>query len=244
MKTWITRNGYTIRQILSGRSNVFILTGGIKTILVDTGPSRKKNTLYRRLIKKGVNHIDLLILTHSHFDHADNAAMIKEKFNADVLIHKSEAQALAAGLNIIPEGTIFLTRILVKLLKKIVIPRMHLNSCQPDIFADENYDLKPYGYNAYIMHTPGHTQGSVCVIVDDEIVLAGDTLYSVFKGSAFPPFANNVFQLLESWRKLLETPCNIFIPSHGTARNREVLSRNYMKRIHLSLKSGDTSIFT
>jgi hydroxyacylglutathione hydrolase len=242
MKTWNTRNGYIIKHILSGRSNVFLLTGGTKTILIDTSSKLMKNILEMKLIKEGIRHIDLLILTHSHYDHADNATMIREKFNADVLIHKSEAQTLTTGLNIIPEGTLFLTRLLIKLLKRIAMPLMKLNACKPDILVDENYDLQVYGYNAYIMHTPGHTQGSVCVIVDDEIVLAGDTLFGIFKGSVFPPFASNVFQLMESWRKLLETPCIIFLPSHGSARNREVLTRNYMKRSRLSLKSNDTSI--
>ena len=235
MKTWVTRNGYTIKQILSGRSNAFILSGGTKTILVDTGPARKRNLLHKRLTEQGVEHIDLLILTHSHFDHADNASWIKEKFCANVLIHKSEAHDLAIGKNTIPEGSVFFTRLLIKLLKRVTQPGLHFKTCQPDILADEKFDMKPYGYNAYVMYTPGHTEGSVCVIVDDEIVLAGDTLFGVFKRSVFPPFANDVKQLLESWRKLLETPCNIFIPSHGTANKRELVLRDYKRRTYVHL---------
>jgi hydroxyacylglutathione hydrolase len=87
------------------------------------------------------------------------------------------------------------------------------------------------GLDAYIMHTPGHTSGSVSVIVDDEIALVGDAMFGVFKGSVFPPYAENADEMVRSWGKLLGSHCRIFIPSHGTANNRSLVEKEFRKRI-------------
>lgn len=78
MKRWKTNSGYEIIQILSGRSNVFLLTNGEKNILIDTSVSRLWNRLQLKIDKLGINTIDYLILTHTHFDHAANANQIKK----------------------------------------------------------------------------------------------------------------------------------------------------------------------
>jgi glyoxylase-like metal-dependent hydrolase (beta-lactamase superfamily II) len=68
------------------------------------------------------------------------------------------------------------------------------------------------------------------LIVDDEIALVGDCMFGVFKGSAFPPFALDVKQMIISWGKLLNTGCHLYLPSHGTADSRELVQRDYDKR--------------
>ena len=75
-----------------------------------------------------------------------------------------------------------------------------------------------------IMHTPGHTSGSVSVIIDDEIALVGDTMFGIFRSSVFPPFADNIPELIRSWKSLLETECSLFLPSHGREKTREELN--------------------
>jgi glyoxylase-like metal-dependent hydrolase (beta-lactamase superfamily II) len=97
--------------------------------------------------------------------------------------------------------------------------------------VDNLLDLNDLGINACIMHTPGHTSGSISVIVDDEIAIVGDTMFGVFGGSVFPPFAENVLQMIQSWGKLLQTNCKVFIPSHGTANSRSLVEKDYVKRV-------------
>jgi hypothetical protein len=72
MKTWTAKSGYKLIRVLAGRSNAFLLTDGVKNILIDTGPSYMWKWLKGRLDKLGVRQIDALILTHSHMDHAEN----------------------------------------------------------------------------------------------------------------------------------------------------------------------------
>jgi len=230
MQHWKTKSGYQIILILSGRSNVFLLTNGIINILIDTSYSLNLVILEKRLVKLGILHIDYLVLTHTHFDHAANANKIKEKFNAEVIVNKNEASYLATGDNIIPEGTNIFTRCIVKLFATKVFPSVRYEPCQYDLLADSFLDLWDFGFNACIIHTPGHTVGSMSVVVDDEIAIVGDAMFGVFPWSVFPPFANDIKQLITSWGKLLETNCTLFLPSHGTANGRQLVMKDYNKR--------------
>ncbi len=230
MRTWTTKSGYRITRILSGRSNVFLVTNGKTNFLIDTSVSRLWNKLQKRLIKAGVNRIDYLILTHAHFDHAANANKIKEKYRATVIVQKSEADLLAKGENVIPQGTMLLTRPLVDLFGKRVFKQLTYEPCQSDITVENRLGLTDLGINGYILHTPGHTHGSLSIVVDDEIALVGDTMFGVFKGSVFPPYAENAGVMIQSWGKLLDTNCRLFIPSHGTANSRSLVERDFARR--------------
>jgi len=231
MKSWETKNGYKVIRVLSGRSNVFLLTFGGKNVLIDTGPGFMSKTLENRLKALNISNIEYLILTHTHFDHAANAQKIKENYNAQVLVHKSEVSFLTRGENIVPQGTNLIAKTIVDIFAKRFLSLSRYKPCQYDILIDNTFDLNIIGFNAYIVNTPGHTTGSVSIIVDNEIALVGDAMFGVFKWSVFPPFANDIIQMIRSWGTLLETECRIFIPSHGTANTRELVQREYNKWI-------------
>jgi hydroxyacylglutathione hydrolase len=239
MKSWDTKNGHKITQILSGRSNVFLLSNGEKNILIDTSPKYMWNLLERRLSRLKVDNIDCLILTHSHFDHAENSHSIKEKYNALVIVHRNEASYLTSGDNIIPQGTNIITRAIMNFVAKHIAPKIRYKPCQYDFLVDSKFDLCDFGFNAYIMHTPGHTSGSMSVIIDNEVAIVGDTMFGVFRGSVFPPYANDIKQMIDSWGKLLETNCSIFIPGHGTVNNRLLVQKDYEKRIRKFINEAD-----
>jgi hydroxyacylglutathione hydrolase len=230
LKTWTTRSGHTIIQLLSGRSNVFLVTNGEKYIMVDTSPRRQWGKLVRGLKKLNIRCVDYLVITHAHYDHAENAFRLKTRYKAQVIAQKIEAEDLRSGGNWQVDGTNAFTRCLIKMLNKLATRKMSFESCPTDLMVDEKMDLTGMGFNAYVLHTPGHTPGSISLIVDDEIALVGDCMFGVFKGSAFPPFALDSRLVIESWGKLLNTGCRLFLPSHGTADSRVLVQRDYDKR--------------
>ena len=231
MRTWKTTSGYSVIKILSGRSNVFLLTNCHTNILIDTSSSRLWNKLQRQLNKLQIKHIDYLILTHAHFDHAGNAHKIKEKYSPLVIIQINEAEFLTTGDNILPGGTTFFTRPLVNIFGRQLFPMLRYKPCKPDLTVDSFFDLTEFGFNGYLMSTPGHTAGSMSLIIDDEIAVVGDTMFGLLWWSVFPPYAEDVNQMIQSWGKLLETNCSIFLPSHGTAKRRSIVQKDYTRRI-------------
>lgn len=226
--TWITKSGYKIIRVLFGRSNVFLLTNGRQNILIDTSPGFMWPVLDRQLKKLDVTRIDYLILTHSHFDHAANAGRIKEEYHAQIIVSKYEADFLKTGENPMARGTNILTHAFSSLLGKKVLTLLRNKPCSYDILVDSILDLRDFGFEAYIIHTPGHTIGSMSIVVDDEVAIVGDAMFGVFRWSVFPPFANDIKQMVESWGKLLETNCTIFLPSHGSANSRSLVQRTYI----------------
>ena len=232
MKKWKTKSGYEIIQVLDGRCNAFIISYQKKFILVDTGRGNRWDSLRNRIeeigCKSGV--FAALILTHTHFDHAENAARIKSKYHVPIIVNKREEAYLKCGDSPVIHGTIPITKLATDLLAKKLQPFIKYDHVKPDILVDANYGLDTIGLkDVYILHTPGHTMGSQSIIIDDEIAIVGDAMFGIFKWSVFPPFADDKELLIRSWKKLLDTNCRIFIPAHGTENSRNLLKKQYNK---------------
>ena len=229
MQTWTTKSGCGILRILASRSNVFLLSCRARNILVDTGPRSQWGRLDARLKSLGIDRVDHLILTHSHYDHADNAQRLKHRYGASVIVHRAEARFMEGEGVAVPGGTNAVTRYLVGTLGRVMAAR-GVEPCPGDILVDTVYDLGPLGLNAYVLPTPGHSPGSMSVVVDEEIAIVGDAVFGVFKWSVLPPYADDMAGTVESWGRLLETGCGLFLPGHGWAKTRAELEAGYANR--------------
>jgi glyoxylase-like metal-dependent hydrolase (beta-lactamase superfamily II) len=209
---------------------VFLISKGNNHILFDTSSKKYGKKLFRNLNRMKIISIQALIMSHTHFDHAGNAAEIKERFNPEILVHAKEVEWLEDGFAPVPPGTIWITRLLIRLLAGKIQSWFSYDPCKPDIRVGDMYELNTFGLNARLLHTPGHSPGMISLIVDDEIALVGDALFGIFPGSVFPPFAENVHQLLNSWDRLLDTGCRLYLPAHGRPVPRELLKKCYLKK--------------
>ena len=231
MKTWTTSGNLKIIHVNGIFFRSYLISNGDKFILVDSGRKYAWRSLRHKLERAGVNNENLaaLVLTHTHFDHAENAAAIKETFGARMIVHESEAGYLEKGDSPLPAGTFFFTKWLMKACRKKAQPMFRYKPVSCDIKVSERHDLNPLGFNAYILHTPGHTKGSISIIVDNEIAFTGDNMVGVFKGSIFPPFGDDIPGIIKRWKTLLDTGCSLFVPAHGSPKKRENLQRHYDK---------------
>jgi glyoxylase-like metal-dependent hydrolase (beta-lactamase superfamily II) len=228
MKKWITTSGQVVYQVLSGRSNSFLVSSNDKFLLVDTGRKNSWTKLSKNLDEiLGENKLSCLILTHTHYDHAENAAKIKEKYGAKIIVQKNETNYLETGRSPLPRGTNILTRFLINNLAKKIPFQTDFEPIDFDIKIDQKYDLKFWGFNAFILPTPGHSTGSISVIIDNELAIVGDALFGVFKWSVYPPFADDNKIMIKSWGKLLETGCLTYLPGHGTEISVNLLKKQY-----------------
>jgi len=82
MKHWITKNGIKIHRILWGRCNCYLVSNENRFLLIDTGRKKSWKNLKNGLDRFGVREDSpiSLILTHCHFDHAENAALFKKTY--------------------------------------------------------------------------------------------------------------------------------------------------------------------
>ena len=233
MESWKTKTGVRIYRIRNGRCNCYLISNGNRFLLVDSGTKRDWNRLNKRLDKLGATHASL-VLTHCHFDHAENAAKLKQTHGTPVWVHRSEGTCLKNGENPVIQGSTPVTKLLIQVLRWTrQLVRLNYAPVNHDCLVDERLDLDPFGFPGYILHTPGHTPGSLSVIIENEIALVGDTLFGIFRGSVFPPFADNPKLMVQSWKKLLDTGCTTFLPAHGSERDKAVLKRQYDKYIKL-----------
>lgn len=234
MKCWVTKSGQKVFQALGGRSNSFLLSNGDKYILIDTGRENKWIKLKRMLDEIQLNETNLsaLILTHTHFDHAENAYRIKEIYKTNLIVHKSEVDFISSGNNPVIKGTNLITEFITREIGTWALQHFKYKPADYDIAIEDKYDLSRLGFNAYIIHTPGHSIGSISIIIDNEIAIVGDTMFGVFRSSVFPPYAEEPKVMIYSWEKLLNTGCSLFIPAYGTANCRELLQKEYEKYIN------------
>jgi glyoxylase-like metal-dependent hydrolase (beta-lactamase superfamily II) len=94
---------------------------------------------------------------------------------------------------------------------------------QPDIALEDGQDLAVYGYPAKIIHTPGHTPGSIAILTEDEQLFAGDTLANRNKPEG-AWFIENEQELQASLVRLKKTNTRIIYPGHGRPFSGEALT--------------------
>lgn len=231
MRTWKTKNGCKIIQLLSGRSNAYLIITNSNIILVDTGIKSSFLKLSKKLDSLNITfgEISLLILTHTHFDHCQSAKEIKEKSDCKIIVSSFAEESIRNGYAALPNGTFVFTKLIAELGRWIGKRKFGLEPFYPDILIGNNGDLKVLGHFIKIIKTPGHSKDSMSILVDNEIAIVGDAMFGVFRNSIFPPYSDNVDKMIESWGKLLETDCSIFLPGHGSEISRQLLQKEYKK---------------
>ncbi|MEG1771989.1 MAG: MBL fold metallo-hydrolase [Clostridia bacterium] len=140
--------------------NTYIITGNNKTcVVIDPGSSKEVIELLRARALT-CTHI---LLTHGHFDHILGLKRIKDEFLATVIIQKDDADALESDRKNLG-----------------VFSGFSVEKCPPDVTFDDNYEFDAAALHFRAIHTPGHSRGSVCYVLDKEkIIFSGDTLFNL-----------------------------------------------------------------
>ncbi len=196
-----------IHEILSQdyNSNSYILTGDAP-ILID--PGLPSNPYLDHAMASLDICIETVILTHCHYDHIGNCGGFPT-----VMVHESDAQAVR-------EGT-----------KKTVY--MHFSPTFdgfPVARELKEGDRIPSGdHTLRVIHTPGHTNGSICLLDEDTGTLfSGDTWFSTGVGRTDLP-TGSFEELRESFRKLMGIDAGHISPGHGPSfeNNIDIITFSY-----------------
>lgn len=223
-----------------GMINCFLIQGISKHILVDTGTPGSTKRIINQLKKLNVNpeDISLIVITHGHIDHFGSAAELKNMLNVPILIHQLDKESLTSGRSLV--DTLKANNIFWDLILKPKLQKDYAFPCEPDIILHNNevFDLSVYGIVGSILHTPGHTRGSLSVILGDGSAIIMDLASSgiLLGGIAFnarmkhPPFHDNLQDVKRSLDFILSFPVNRFYLGHGNPVSRQSIIK-YRNRL-------------
>jgi len=225
----ITQNGFKISQVLSRHSNVWLIQKDDLSILVDSGKTKSRAQLMHNL-KTALhqqNDLQYLMLTHTHYDHCQSAKALKDLVHCKVITSENAVPFIAAGYTHLPRGTNYVTDILAKAGHALMRKKFMYAPFNADItISDDHFFLAPDS-DLRIITTPGHSADSISLIVDNEVAIVGDAMFGIFRNHVFPPFADDIPEMIRSWSKLLDTGCTTFLPGHGRAISRELLEKEF-----------------
>lgn len=165
-----------IHRIKCGNGNCYIVENGTNGILVDTG---KKEYINKVIEQCKAYHVKLIVLTHTHFDHAENAARIANVLGIPIGMNEKDCNLIQSNANQTLSAESFWGKIVLSAsLKDFSVRKME--EFRPDIFLKEGDRLDDYGIDARIIALPGHTDGSIGLDVDHAHLIVGDALMNMF----------------------------------------------------------------
>ncbi len=221
-----------IRTITFRNVNCYLIKTKDSYILVDTGYSNQRVNIEKALDEMGVQlgDLTLILLTHGDFDHTGNGAYFREKYQSKIAMHKDD-------LGMVEYGDLFYSRksrnIIIRMLVKILLPLLRMNLKKddhftPDIYLEEGDDLSEYGFNAKVVHLPGHSNGSIGFLTREGNLFIGDLLENNKKrGPVKCSLIDNTVELNASIDKLRTFILKTVYPGHGNPFQMEDFIKNY-----------------
>lgn len=161
-----------------GLTQSYLLEFDAGLLLVDSGLPGSESRILAKMAVINRNDLRLIFITHAHLDHYGSAAAVRRHTGAPIAIHPLDQAYMARGET--PLGS---TRGRGRLVHPF-LPVLHrfvmVEPTQADIYLEDGDSLGDYGIDAYVLHTPGHTMGSLSLIVEGRHAFVGD-LVSTFR---------------------------------------------------------------
>ena len=219
-----------IHQLSFRRKNNCYLIKEDGIIMVDACTSNHGKKFLKRLKDLSINpgDISLLLLTHGHIDHIGSASEFKKLTGCKVAINHREKDWVEKALKSVPPGVNLWGKVCAAI-GSVVLPFIKLPSTEVDlVLEDEDYSLEPYGIHGRVIHTPGHTYGSMSLLLDTGDAFVGDLAVNGLPmriGPGMPEVAESADAVKESWRLILSKGAKKIYPTHGKHFSADVLKK-------------------
>lgn len=185
--------------------NCYLVEDDGHYILVDTGRKSKLKSLLNQIKVCGcaVKQIELVIMTHGDFDHTGCGAYFQQNHGIAVAMHRSDAK-------MVESGDMFYGRASVnRIAKWLVNTLFSIKRFTPDILVEDEQSLKAFGIDGKIVHLPGHSPGSIGVLLNDGSLICGDLFENTKE-----PVINSILDDAEMAAKSVERVKNLRVITH------------------------------
>lgn len=190
-------------------------------IVIDAGSYNNVGD-FSQVLKKNqmeADEIKLIVLSHGDFDHVGGTKELKALTGADVAIHENDRKNLEEGIFHWPNGVTPWGRFTISLFKPLLKNKMAFPKVKADLVLGNNeQSLEEFGIDGRILYTPGHTSGSVSVLLDSGEAFVGCLIHNkapfVLK-PGLPIYAQDINHLKESLKMVIDRGAKILYPGHG-----------------------------
>jgi len=204
----IARGIHRIENVRGANSYLVFTDAG--AALVDTGMPGNEKRILEYLRGAGIDpkRLEYIILTHPDIDHSGSAAKLKSLTDAKVAIHEADAPRLAG------EKKLKEVKGATGVLFGVMSPFMRFTPLKPDVLLKDSDRI----LDCRVIHTPGHTEGSISLYREREAIFVGDALRTDSRGMPRLPSSSmtvNMVQAKESVRKISTYQYAVLLPGHG-----------------------------
>ena len=205
--------------------NCYLLKSEDNFLLIDTGFYFKRRAMDRELEKYGVRaeNLKLIIITHADLDHTGGCCYLREKYGVKIAVHPEEARSAATGNMAANRGGGI--GVFGKKVFSLFSIFIRSSRFEPDLNFEDGQDLSEYGFDAKVLHLPGHSRGSIGVLTGDGALFCGDLL-----ANSRQPFKNKIvdnrLEMDASIERLKELDVKIIYPGHGNPFTMEDFIRH------------------
>jgi hydroxyacylglutathione hydrolase len=211
---------HEIRAIRLGGVNCYLATVDGGFVLIDTSAPEKRARVEAELEKAGCRpgNLRLIALTHGDYDHAGNAAYLRDKFGAKIGMHSEDSERVERadwdlGMKPKPDRFTLLFRVISKLALRFINQDKFV-TFKPDVHLEDGQSLSKYGFDAVVLHLGGHTRGSIGILTADGGLICGDLLSNMGRPSLHF-FIDDMVAAKASIEKMRELGVRIVYPGNG-----------------------------
>jgi len=194
-------------------------------LLIDTSYPNYFPKFQKSIAKLGidVSEIKYLLLTHHHDDHAGFAAELVNKTGCRVIAHHDAIAPLKQGesedtMQPVNRRVKFIFSLFQLFHQQFRFSPLIIGENDIILTGDDLDLLKSIGINGKILHTPGHSQDSISVILSDGNAFVGDVAMNFLHLTGIghrPIYVEDINIVYESWQRLIEQGAKVIYPSHG-----------------------------
>ncbi len=203
-----------------GTANCYLIKSNTVYLLIDTGFPSKRAELEKDLERTGCHpgNLKLIVITHADLDHIGNCAYLREKYGAKIVMHSYEVGAAENGdASLSRKRRPFLERLIGGLILHTLARLAGFGRAEPfspDLTVDDGDDLSGYGFDAKVVHLPGHSRGSIGIVTIAGDLFCGDLFWNMSR-----PGPHSIIDDSAAWRASVERLKGMNIhtvyPGHG-----------------------------